>query len=69
MLNIREVIRRTFKYLVLVIIVGFSVHSIPQNKPEPREILFIALIAGMTFAILDTLSPSIKIVVSKRDNN
>ena len=69
MLNIREVIRRTFKYLVLVIIVGFSVHSIPQNKPESKEILLIALIAGMTFSILDTLSPSIKIVVSKRDNN
>lgn len=69
MLNIREVIRRTFKYLVLVIIVGFSVHSIPQNKLVPKEILLIALIAGMTFCILDTLSPSIKIVVSKKDNN
>ena len=67
MLNIREVIRRTLKYLVLVIIVGFSVYSIPENKPDYKELLLITLIAGMTFCILDTLSPSIKIVVSKKE--
>ena len=67
MLNIREVIRRTLKYLVLVIIVGFSVYSIPENKPDYKELLLITLIAGMTFCILDTLSPSIKIIVSKKE--
>ena len=67
MLNIREVIRRTLKYLVLIIIVGFSVYSIPENKPDYKELLLITLIAGMTFCILDTLSPSIKIVVSKKE--
>ena len=69
MLNIREVIRRTLKYLVLVIVLGFSIHSIPKNNLEPKEILFIVLIAGMTFCILDTLSPSIKIVVTKKEEN
>lgn len=66
MLNIREVIRRTLKYLVLVIIVGFSAHSIPNTKMENKELLLISLIAGMTFCIIDTLSPSIKILVSKK---
>lgn len=66
MLNIREVIRRTLKYLVLVIIVGFSAYSIPNNKMENKELLLVSLIAGMTFSIIDTLSPSIKIVVSKK---
>ena len=68
MLNIREVIRRTLKYLVLVIILGFSIHSIPKNTIDAKEILFIVLIAGMTFCILDTLSPSIKVVVTKKEN-
>lgn len=68
MLNIREVIRRTLKYLVLVIILGFSIHSIPKNTIDSKEILFIVLVAGMTFCILDTLSPSIKVVVTKKDN-
>ena len=69
MLNIREVIRRTLKYLVLVIVLGFSMHSIPKNSLDYKEILFIVLIAGMTFCILDTLSPSIKIVVTKKEAN
>lgn len=68
MLNIREVIRRTLKYLVLIIIVGFSVYSIPDTKIQNKELLLISLIAGMTFCIVDTLSPSIKIVVSKKNN-
>lgn len=68
MLNIREVIRRTLKYLVLVIIVGFSAYSIPNTKMENKELLLISLIAGMTFCIVDTLSPSIKIVVSKKND-
>ena len=68
MLNIREVIRRTLKYLVLVIILGFSIHSITKNTIDAKEILFIVLIAGITFCILDTFSPSIKVVVTKKEN-
>ena len=39
MLNIREVIRRTLKYLVLVIIVGFSAHSVPKFKNGKQRII------------------------------
>lgn len=68
MLNIREVIRRLTKYLVLVLIVGFASFSIPKNKLDKMEILWISLIAGLVFSILDTVTPSIKIHVRKANN-
>ena len=69
MLNIREVIRRLIKYLILVIIVGFTAYSVPQKKLEYIEVLWIALIAGMVFSILDTITPSIKIHVEKKKSD
>jgi hypothetical protein len=66
MLNIREVVRRLLKYAVLVVIVGFSSHSIPKQTPQTMEVVWIALIAGMVFSILDSVTPSIKIHVEKK---
>ena len=66
MLNIREVIRRLIKYLILVVIVGFTAYSVPQKKIEIIEVVWISLIAGMVFSILDTITPSIKIHVEKK---
>lgn len=66
MLNVREVIRRLMKYAVLVIVVGFACHSIPQTPPNNTEIVWIAFIAGMVFSILDSVTPSIKIHVEKK---
>tara|TARA_B110001469_G_C9644435_1_gene325131 strand:- start:3849 stop:4061 length:213 start_codon:yes stop_codon:yes gene_type:complete len=66
MLNIREVIRRLLKYAVLVIIVGFAAHSIPNHTPQPMEVVWVSLIAGMVFSILDSVTPSIKIHVEKK---
>jgi|TARA_B110000285_G_C14903597_1_gene504447 hypothetical protein len=66
MLNIREVVRRLLKYAVLVVIVGFSAHSIPTQTLKPMEVIWIALIAGMVFSILDSVTPSIKIHVEKK---
>lgn len=69
MLNIREVIRRLLKYAVLVIVVGFACYSIPDTRPSNMEIVWIALIAGMVFSILDSVTPSIKIHVEKKVEN
>jgi hypothetical protein len=66
MLNIREVVRRLLKYAVLVVIVGFSAHSIPKQTLQTMEVVWIALIAGMVFSILDSVTPSIKIHVEKK---
>jgi hypothetical protein len=65
MINIREVIRRLTKYLVLVLVTAFAAYSVPKNKLDIMEIVWIALVAGIMFSILDSVTPSISINVSK----
>ena len=66
MINIREVIRRLLKYAVMIIIVGFATYSIPNKPPSNTEIIWISLIAGMVFSVIDSVTPSIKIHVEKK---
>ena len=41
MINIREIIRRFLKYLILVLIMAFSVQNIPSQKPKfARNIIY-----------------------------
>ena len=68
MINFREIIRRFFKYLILVLVLGYSLHIIPQNKIYNTEILWIVLITGLTFCILDIVTPSIQIIVNKSED-
>ena len=65
MINVREVIRRLTKYLVLVLVTAFAAYSVPKNKLEIMEVVWIALVAGIMFSILDSVTPSISINVSK----
>ena len=65
MINIREVVRRLTKYLVLVLVTAFAAYSVPKNKLDVMEIVWIALVAGIMFSILDSVTPSISINVSK----
>ena len=64
MINIREIIRRLLKYVILVLICGTSIYIIPKNKVSNMEIIYISLIVGMVFCILDIITPSIKINVN-----
>ena len=66
MINIREVLRRLLKYAVMVIIVGFATYSIPNKPPSNTEIIWISLISGMVFSVIDSVTPSIKIHVEKK---
>ena len=67
MINIREVIRRLIKYLVLVLVIAFAAYSVPQKKLEMMEVAWIAIISGIMFSILDITTPSIKIHVQKNN--
>ena len=69
MINFREIIRRFLKYLILVLVLGFSVYTIPKNKVSNTELLWVILITGMTFCILDIVTPSIQIIVNKDEDN
>jgi hypothetical protein len=66
MKNIREILRRLIKYLILVLIVAFACFTlIKQNKLSNYEIMLISLTAGMVYNILDLVSPSIKLNIDK----
>ena len=67
MINFREIIRRFLKYFILVLILAFSIQSIPNVKPSINETLYIVVLTGMTFCILDIVTPSIKIIVKKEE--
>ena len=67
MINIREVIRRLIKYLVLVFVTAFAAYSVPKNKLDVMEVAWIAIIAGIIFTILDITTPSIKIQIQKNN--
>ena len=56
--NLSEFIRRTLKYLIEGFIVSLAAFAIPKQTLNVEEILLIALVAAMTFSILDVFIPS-----------
>ena len=66
MINSREVVRRLMKYLILVITLGFYSYSNFNNKLNNKEILFIAIMGGSIYCILDLMSPSIQLKIDKK---
>jgi len=56
--NITEFIRRALKYLIEGFIVSLAAFAIPKQTLNIEEILLIALVAAMTFSILDVFIPS-----------
>jgi hypothetical protein len=65
MTNIREILRRLVKYLILVLIVAFACFTLIKNKLTNYEIMLISLTAGMVYNILDLVSPSIHLKIDK----
>lgn len=66
MLNIREILRRIVKYILLILVIGFACYSIPKTRPENIEIIYIMLVSGMMFNILDLVTPSINLKITKK---
>ena len=64
MTNIREVLRRLIKYLILVLIVAFSCYTLVKNKLDNFEIIIISLTSGMVYNILDIVSPTINLKIN-----
>ena len=65
MTNIREVLRRLVKYLILVLIVAFACFTLIKNKLNNYEIMLVSLTAGMVYNVLDLVSPSIQLKIDK----
>ena len=65
MINIREFLRRLMKYIIMVLVVGFACYSIPKCRHSTMEMVWIAIISGLTFTILDLITPSISLKINK----
>ena len=63
-LNYREIIRRALKYIILISTIVLVCNSI-TNKLNKIEIIWISLIAGLVYCLLDIMMPSIKLEISK----
>jgi hypothetical protein len=57
--NNPETKKKFIKYLLFGLIVAISSRYIPTNTINNKEILMIALIASISFGIIDMVSPSI----------
>ncbi len=55
----KEIIVRIIKYILEGAMVAIAAYLIPQKKPNPEEILTIALVAAATFSLLDMFAPSV----------
>jgi hypothetical protein len=54
-----EILTRAVKYFLEGLAVAVAMVIIPQKVPKLDEILVVAVIAAVVFAILDLLSPSV----------
>ena len=57
MINFKLASRRSLKYLIMTIVVALSCKFIPTGELQPKEIMMIACIAAVTFAVVDLYSP------------
>ena len=58
MLNSEEIMKRVIKYIIQGLMVAIACYAIPKQTLRLEEIGLIALIASLTFSILDTYIPA-----------
>jgi uncharacterized MnhB-related membrane protein len=59
--NKNNLYHKIIKYLIIALVIFISIKYIPDNKILVKENIMISAIASITFAILDMVSPSIKV--------
>jgi hypothetical protein len=57
--DIKEVIKRIIKYLILGLTISFVAYFIPQKKLDFQEIGMLGIVAATSIAILDAFAPSV----------
>ena len=53
--------QRLIKYILMGLIVIVAIRYIPDSLLQTKEIIMIGITSSISFAILDMISPSIKI--------
>jgi uncharacterized BrkB/YihY/UPF0761 family membrane protein len=54
-------VERMVKYMLLGLIVVLATRYIPENKLPTKELLMIGAISTIAFAILDLVSPAVRV--------
>ena len=54
----RELCKRVVKYLLMGVIIAIVTVILPKQKLDLESVIAISLIAGATFAIIDTFIPT-----------
>ena len=62
-------IEKITKYILMGLIVVFSIRYIPNINLKNEEILMIGAISSITYAILDMVAPTIKIKTTTKNNS
>lgn len=58
MFDVQELIKRIVKYLFEGIVVALVAYTIPKKRLDIEEVMIIALVAAMTFSLLDVFVPA-----------
>jgi len=58
-INSRELCKRVVKYVLEGLVVAIAAILLPKSKPDFEAVIALALVAACTFAITDTLMPSL----------
>ena len=56
----KEITKRAFKYILEGIVVGVACYYLPKERLGIFDIICIALVASISFSILDMYAPSIE---------
>ena len=60
-LSTSDKLKRLMKYIIQTLVVYLAARYIPINKIKNKEVIMIALVSTICFAILDIYSPSVNI--------
>jgi len=60
--DVLEKCKRMIKYILMGFIILVSVRYIPNQPIETKEIIMIASISSIAFAMLDMVSPSVTVI-------
>ncbi len=53
---------KIIKYIIFALIISLSLKYIPSQNIDTNDIIMVSCISSITFASMDMLSPSIKII-------
>ena len=59
--NSRELCKRVVKYVLQGLVIAIAAILLPKQKPDFEAVIALALVAAATFAIIDTMVPSLSI--------